>query len=215
MELITTTEELATTCERLAHHPFVTIDTEFLRETTYYPLLCVAQLASSDEAVVIDALAPGIDLQPFFDLMANEKRAQGVPRRPPGHRNRAGTAPRRFRIRSSTPRSRPWCWATAIPSPTTSSCSASPATRSTSRTASPTGPGGRCRRPRSPTRSPTSPICATSIRRWSPISAGADAPTGWTTRWKSSPRRTPTAPIRRGPGCGSRPGCASRRSWRS
>ena len=73
MELITTTEELATTCERLARHPFVTIDTEFLRETTYYPLLCVAQLASSDEAVVIDALAPGIDLQPLFDLLANEK----------------------------------------------------------------------------------------------------------------------------------------------
>ena len=73
MELITTTEELATICERLARHPFVTIDTEFLRETTYYPLLCVAQLASSDEAVVIDALAPGIDLKPFFELMANEK----------------------------------------------------------------------------------------------------------------------------------------------
>jgi ribonuclease D len=73
MELITTTSELAATCERLARHPHVTIDTEFLRETTYYPLLCVAQLASSDEAVVIDALAPGIDLKPFFELMANEK----------------------------------------------------------------------------------------------------------------------------------------------
>jgi ribonuclease D len=72
MELITTTDELAATCDRLAAHPFVTIDTEFLRETTYYPLLCVAQLASSDEAVVIDSLAPGIDLQPFFDLMANK-----------------------------------------------------------------------------------------------------------------------------------------------
>ena len=72
MELITTTEELAATCKRLARHPFVTIDTEFLRETTYYPLLCVAQLASTDEAVVIDALAPGIDLAPFFELMANE-----------------------------------------------------------------------------------------------------------------------------------------------
>ena len=72
MDLITTTEELAATCERLARHPFVTIDTEFLRETTYYPLLCVAQMASSDEAVVIDSLAPGIDLKPFFELMANE-----------------------------------------------------------------------------------------------------------------------------------------------
>jgi ribonuclease D len=73
MELITTTSELAAVCERLARHPFITIDTEFLRETTYYPLLCVAQLASADEAVVVDSLAPGIDLKPFFELMANER----------------------------------------------------------------------------------------------------------------------------------------------
>jgi ribonuclease D len=73
MELISTTDELAATCERLARHPFITIDTEFLRETTYYPLLCIAQMASPDEAVVVDSLAPGIDLKPFFDLMANER----------------------------------------------------------------------------------------------------------------------------------------------
>jgi len=57
----------------MATHPFVTVDTEFLRETTYYPLLCVAQMASPAEAVVIDALATDIDLAPFFALMANEK----------------------------------------------------------------------------------------------------------------------------------------------
>jgi len=73
MELITTTSELAAVCERMARHPFITIDTEFLRETTYYPLLCVAQLASADEAVVVDSLAPGIDLKPLFDLMGNER----------------------------------------------------------------------------------------------------------------------------------------------
>jgi len=73
MELITTTSELAATCDRMARHPFITIDTEFLRETTYYPLLCVAQLASADEAVVVDSLAPGIDLKPLFDLMGNER----------------------------------------------------------------------------------------------------------------------------------------------
>ncbi len=72
MQPITTTSELASACERMSRHPFVTVDTEFLRETTYYPLLCVAQMASPDEAVVIDALAPGIDLTPFFELMANE-----------------------------------------------------------------------------------------------------------------------------------------------
>jgi len=72
MDLITTTDQLAAVCDRLARHPVITVDTEFLRETTYYPLLCVVQMASADEAVVVDALAEGIDLKPFFDLMANE-----------------------------------------------------------------------------------------------------------------------------------------------
>ncbi len=69
---ITSTSELTEVCDRLARHPFVTVDTEFLRESTYYPQLCVAQMASTDEAVVVDALAPGLDLAPFFTLMANE-----------------------------------------------------------------------------------------------------------------------------------------------
>jgi ribonuclease D len=73
MQPITTTSELAAACKRMAGHPFVTVDTEFLRESTYYPLLCVAQMASPDEAVVIDALAPGIDMAPFYALMADEK----------------------------------------------------------------------------------------------------------------------------------------------
>ena len=73
MDLITTTKELAAACTRLAAHPFITVDTEFLRETTYYPQLCVVQMASSDEAVVVDALAAGIDLAPFFALMVDER----------------------------------------------------------------------------------------------------------------------------------------------
>ena len=73
MDLITTTSELASACARLEKHPVITVDTEFLRETTYYPLLCVVQMASPDEAIVIDALAEGIDLKCFFELMANEK----------------------------------------------------------------------------------------------------------------------------------------------
>src|SRR3977135_2019027 len=73
MEPITTTKELAAVCSRMAKHAFITVDTEFLRETTYFPILCVAQMASTDEAVVVDALADGIDLAPFFKLMANEK----------------------------------------------------------------------------------------------------------------------------------------------
>jgi len=72
MQLITTTNSLAEVCGRLQRHPFVTVDTEFLRESTYYPKLCVAQIASTDEAVVVDALAHGIDLKPLFHLMADE-----------------------------------------------------------------------------------------------------------------------------------------------
>ena len=72
-DVITKTEDLAAICARLAMHPFVTVDTEFLRESTYYPQLCVLQLASSEEAVVVDALAEGLDLTPFFELMVNEK----------------------------------------------------------------------------------------------------------------------------------------------
>src|SRR5215472_1907623 len=73
MQPITTTKKLADACARMAKHPFVTVDTEFQRETTYYPKLCVAQMASSEEALVVDALAEGIDLAPFFALMADER----------------------------------------------------------------------------------------------------------------------------------------------
>ena len=65
MSLITTTEELEAACLRLERHPFVTVDTEFLRETTFWPVLCVVQLASDEEAIAIDALAERLDLQPL------------------------------------------------------------------------------------------------------------------------------------------------------
>ncbi len=72
MNLIATTADLADACARLAQHPFVTVDTEFLRETTYYPKLCLIQLASPDEAVLVDPLAADLDLAPFFALMVDE-----------------------------------------------------------------------------------------------------------------------------------------------
>ncbi|WP_454915470.1 ribonuclease D [Xanthobacter sediminis] len=71
MDPITTTDALASACERLARHPFVTVDTEFLRETTFWPKLCVVQVASPEEAIVVDALADGLDLAPFYRLMAD------------------------------------------------------------------------------------------------------------------------------------------------
>ena len=73
MSLITTTQELEAACARLARHEWITVDTEFLRETTFWPILCLVQLASADEALAIDALAAGIDLAPLFQLMADPK----------------------------------------------------------------------------------------------------------------------------------------------
>jgi ribonuclease D len=73
MSLITGNDELAALCARLANHEFITVDTEFLRETTFWPILCVVQLASTDEAHAIDAMADGLDLAPLFALMADER----------------------------------------------------------------------------------------------------------------------------------------------
>ncbi len=71
MTPITTTEALDAACARLSSAPFITVDTEFMRETTYYPILCLIQVASTDDSFLIDPLADGIDLTPFLDLMAN------------------------------------------------------------------------------------------------------------------------------------------------
>jgi ribonuclease D len=73
MELIATTKDLATLCKALAHDTFVTVDTEFMRETTYWPDLCLIQIAGSELNGLIDPMAEGIDLKPFFQLMTNEK----------------------------------------------------------------------------------------------------------------------------------------------
>jgi len=71
MELITDTASLDAFCSRLADTPFITVDTEFMREKTYWPILCLIQVAGPDEAWAIDALAPGLDLTPLLDLLAN------------------------------------------------------------------------------------------------------------------------------------------------
>ena len=71
MEILDTTAGLAALCERLSNHEFVTVDTEFMRETTYYPKLCLIQIASESEAAIIDPLAEGLSLDPLFRLMAD------------------------------------------------------------------------------------------------------------------------------------------------
>jgi ribonuclease D len=72
MSVITTTDELAAFCARVANGPFVTVDTEFMRESTYFPKLCLVQLAGPDEAQAIDPLANGLDLAPLLDLLRNK-----------------------------------------------------------------------------------------------------------------------------------------------
>ena len=70
--LITDTPALAALCERLSAEPYVTVDTEFMRERTYWPELCVVQLGGRADVAVVDALAPGLDLAPLGALLANE-----------------------------------------------------------------------------------------------------------------------------------------------
>ena len=75
MQIITTTDQLAEFCARAAAHPFVTVDTEFLRERTYYSKLCLLQIAYPGEgdetAAVVDPLVEGLSLAPLYDLFRN------------------------------------------------------------------------------------------------------------------------------------------------
>ena len=71
VHVLTTTEDLAALCGRLSAAEFITVDTEFMRETTFWPKLCLAQLAGPDEAAAVDTMAPGIDLAPLFELLCD------------------------------------------------------------------------------------------------------------------------------------------------
>jgi ribonuclease D len=72
MQIITTTSALENLCSRLAGDSYVTVDTEFMREHTFWPILCLIQIAGADEEAIIDPMADGIDLAAFYSLMANE-----------------------------------------------------------------------------------------------------------------------------------------------
>ncbi|MEY4670991.1 MAG: ribonuclease [Pseudomonadota bacterium] len=71
--LITDSAELAALCERLAKAEFVCVDTEFMRENTYWPELCLIQIADTQEAAAIDPLAKGLDLSPLLDLLVDNE----------------------------------------------------------------------------------------------------------------------------------------------
>ena len=71
MRIITSTDTLSETCKHFSGHDYVTVDTEFMRERTFYPKLCLIQMACEDDEVIVDPLADELDLTPFFDLMAD------------------------------------------------------------------------------------------------------------------------------------------------
>ncbi|MGI9387636.1 MAG: ribonuclease D, partial [Methyloligellaceae bacterium] len=72
MHLITKTSDLKEACARLATERFITIDTEFMRESTFWPNLCLIQMAGQDDDIIVDPLVENLDLTPFFELMATD-----------------------------------------------------------------------------------------------------------------------------------------------
>ena len=75
MHLIACTEELAEACAQLGSALFVAVDTEFMREQTFWPKLCLIQMAADGTEVLVDSQAAGLDLAPFFDLMSRWSRS--------------------------------------------------------------------------------------------------------------------------------------------
>ncbi len=72
-DLVTTTEALAELCDRWAQSPFIAVDTEFMRENTYWPDLCLIQVADEKDAAAIDPKADGLDLQPLLNLLTDNE----------------------------------------------------------------------------------------------------------------------------------------------
>jgi ribonuclease D len=72
MQIIKTTDALEALCRKFSADEFITVDTEFMREHTFWPILCLIQVAGESEEAIIDPMADGIDLSAFYDLMADE-----------------------------------------------------------------------------------------------------------------------------------------------
>ena len=71
MQVVTSTDDLDQLCQEIAGHDFVTVDTEFLREQTFWPKLCLVQLAAPGIEAIVDPLAAGLQLDPLWELMAD------------------------------------------------------------------------------------------------------------------------------------------------
>ncbi len=72
MNIITETDSLAQACQKLGAADYVTVDTEFQRTNTFWPILCLVQIAGPNDDYIIDPLSDGISMKPFYDLMANQ-----------------------------------------------------------------------------------------------------------------------------------------------
>ena len=177
MSLLTTNDELAAACDRFSGHPFVTVDTEFLRETTFWPKVCVIQLASPEEAVGDRRPRRRHRSVALFRADGQSGRRQGLPRGAPGPRDHlaAGAADPGAAVRHPGRRHGLRLRRTGLLS--RAGQGDHPRQVSTNPRASPIGRAARCRRPRSNTPSPTSPIFATSTR---PCARAWSAPTGST-----------------------------------
>ena len=76
--LITTTDALTDLCGRLAKAQFICVDTEFMRESTYWPELCLIQIADEHEAAAVDPMADGLDMSPLLDLLVDNEEVLKV-----------------------------------------------------------------------------------------------------------------------------------------
>jgi len=72
MQIITKTSDLTATCEKLRKSEFVAVDTEFMREHTFFSQLCLIQIATKDVEAIIDPLAKGLDLAPFLEILRDK-----------------------------------------------------------------------------------------------------------------------------------------------
>src|ERR1700743_828364 len=82
MRIVTTTVDLKALVADLAHAPYLALDTEFMRDQTYWPKLCLIQVAAPGTEAIIDPLAEGIDLSPFYELLKQPGTGETPPRRP-------------------------------------------------------------------------------------------------------------------------------------
>ena len=139
MNVVTRTSDLVSACQRLRGVDYITVDTEFIRDNTYWPQICLIQVASEDEAVAIDPLSRDLELKPFLEILTDENVLKVF------HAARQDVEifyqlGKPCRCPFSTPSLLRWSAVSATPwdmTPSSSDCSATP---STNHPDSPTGP---------------------------------------------------------------------------